>query len=382
MVAESSPLARRRATLRRELGEEIARGADRVWSEERFNELALAVFRYQADANRVYGAFVRNRGIEPGEVTRWRDVPAVPTRAFKEVPLACAATEPPEAVFRTSGTSLGGEARGEHPVRDLSLYHASLLETARVYLRPERDPRPWQRIIALLPAPADRPESSLVAMVGALADAWCDGHGGFFAGPDWELRMAPLAASLARAAEEDVPVLVVGTAFAFVHWLDGTGAARFPLPEGSVLMETGGFKGRSRRVAREELYEALGERFALPASRMVNEYGMTELLSQFYEPVLHEAGAAAIADRWHVGPPWIRTQVLDPATLDPVGPGEQGLLAHFDLANLDSVSAILTEDVGTAMRGGFRLFGRVAGAEPRGCSLSMEDLVAARGTVA
>jgi hypothetical protein len=112
---------------------------------------------------------------------------------------------------------------------------------------------------------------------------------------------------------------------------------------------------------------------------MVNEYGMTEMLSQFYEPVLRDERAHALSGRWHVGPPWVRTRVLDPATLDPVDPGEPGLLAHLDLANLDSVAAILTEDIGVAVHDGFRLLGRNQGAEPRGCSLAMEELLQARG---
>jgi hypothetical protein len=146
-------------------------------------------------------------------------------------------------------------------------------------------------------------------------------------------------------------------------------------------METGGFKGRSRTVSRDQLYGSLAARFGLPLERMVNEYGMTELLSQFYEPVLRNPRSLALADRWHVGPPWVRTQILDPATLGPVSAGHVGLLSHFDLANLDSVSAVLTEDLGEAFGNGFRLQGRSSGAEPRGCSLSMEDLLLARESV-
>jgi hypothetical protein len=146
-------------------------------------------------------------------------------------------------------------------------------------------------------------------------------------------------------------------------------------------METGGFKGRARQVAREALYESLGGRLGLPVERMVNEYGMTEMLSQFYEPVLRGTPAHPLGERWHVGPPWVRTRVLDPATLRPLESGEVGLLSHLDLANLDSVAAILTEDLGELRFDGFRLHGRIEGAEPRGCSLSMEDLVIARGAV-
>jgi hypothetical protein len=106
---------------------------------------------------------------------------------------------------------------------------------------------------------------------------------------------------------------------------------------------------------------------------------MTEMLSQFYEPVLHGmVSAEEVEGRWHVGPPWVRTRILDPRDLAPVPVGEPGLLCHCDLANLDSVSAILTEDWGVAVERGFRVLGRLLDAEPRGCSLSMEELLLAR----
>jgi hypothetical protein len=149
-------------------------------------------------------------------------------------------------------------------------------------------------------------------------------------------------------------------------------------------METGGYKGRTRIVSREELYAGLRETLGVPLDHIVNEYGMTELLSQFYEPVLvkgreGEAGSVAkgtLSQRYHRGPPWVRTLVLDPLTLEPLPVGDTGILAHLDLANLGSVSAVLTEDLGQAKDNGFQLMGRSPEAEPRGCSLLMEEFIA------
>jgi hypothetical protein len=188
------------------------------------------------------------------------------------------------------------------------------------------------------------------------------------------------AAAVADAASDGVPVLVAGTAFAFVHWIEraeerGLGVL---LSEGSRVMETGGFKGRSREVSRERLYAGIEESLCVPQDRIVNEYGMTEMCSQFYESVL-TGGASDLAGREQVPPPWVRTRVLDPETLQPLDPGHPGLLAHFDLANLGSVCHLLTEDMGVAMEEGFRLLGRAPGAEPRGCSLTMEALMRSQG---
>jgi hypothetical protein len=176
------------------------------------------------------------------------------------------------------------------------------------------------------------------------------------------------------------PVLLAGTAFAWVHWLDAIERRGLTvrLPTGSRIMETGGFKGRSREVPRPELYALLTGRLGIPADHIVNEYGMTELLSQFYEPVLRE-GCPGVGARRHVGPSWVRTRILHPETLRELPDGEPGLLAHLDLANLYSVSALLTEDLGVRDRDGFRVLGRAPGAEPRGCSLVMEELLSLPG---
>jgi hypothetical protein len=120
---------------------------------------------------------------------------------------------------------------------------------------------------------------------------------------------------------------------------------------------------------------------------------MTEMLSQLYDTTLRDLAGREIRggaqpgrqagapprDRVFAGPPWVRTRVLDPVSLQPVPKGTPGLLCHHDLANLDSVAAILTEDEGVEVDGGIQLIGRIQGAEPRGCSLSMEDLTAWEG---
>jgi len=366
--------------LKLELLDLFDRGVGHSLSDRDFNDLALRIFRFQCMAVPAYGAFVRRRGVSPAEVRRWELVPFLPTAAFKNTPLMAGEPNEAEAVFQTSGTTGGRALRGRHFVRSLELYRGSLLPNFRANLLP--DGRELQ-LIALLPKPEEVPESSLGFMVGEALDRLCGGRGDFYGDPELGLRPGDLRDALRRAEAETSPVLLVGTAFAFVHWLGIVGEEgwRFRLPVGSRVMETGGFKGRSRALPREELYCALEDAFGIPRSRMVNEYGMTELLSQFYEPVM--AGWKAegwdptiLESRFHRSPPWVRTLALDPLTLEPVAEGEVGILAHFDLANLGSVSAILTEDLGCLVPGGIQLQGRSPGAEPRGCSLAMEDFLA------
>ena len=357
-------------SLAEELEALFGRGVDADLSEGVFTELALRVFRVQFEGNTTYRAFCEARGATPDSVTRWQDVPAVPSTAFKYVDLAVGAARDVATVFRTSGTTRGGEIRGRHLVPRPSLYRAALLPNLGTNLVPEDAPLP---ILSLIPSPEDAPESSLSAMMGVAAERWGDpvrwlAHPD--TGPDVDgfLEAAGEVIATGRAA------LVAGTAFAFVHVLDelASRGEAVTLPEGSRIMETGGFKGRSRTVARDDLYLDLQRRLGVPVGRVINEYGMTELLSQLYEPLLREGPGAT---RRHVSPPWLRVRALDPTTLEPVVPGTNGLLCFFDLANAGSVSHVLTEDVGTVSPDGVRLQGRVAGAEPRGCSLALEEIL-------
>lgn len=375
-----------------ELAEELVhlfrRGADAPLDDDVFDRHARRVFRFQFERNPVYGAFCRRRGMTPDRLDHWREIPPVPTRAFKHLRLVSGRPERVEAVFRTSGTSKGPGSRGEHVVRDLHLYRESLLPNFRTNLLPDGAHLP---LVSLIPSPEEVPDSSLSHMVGVVDERLAAPGGGYFVDPEEGLDEGPLLDVLSRVEREERPVLLMATAFSVVHCIDALDrrGRRFRLAPGTRMMETGGYKGRSRELGREELYAGIGERLGVPADRIVNEYGMTELLSQFYEPVLRNAGEDPDADldagddlasRRHRPPPWVRTRVLDPTALEPVEPGELGLLCHLDLANLGSVSAVLTEDVGVRSSGGFRVLGRAEDAEPRGCSLAMDELLAASGS--
>ena len=139
-------------------------------------------------------------------------------------------------------------------------------------------------------------------------------------------------------------------------------------------MDTGGYKGRSREVGRSDLYRMLSDRLGVPTTFIVNEYGMTEMSSQFYDGVAGSA-ASVIAERRHLGPGWVRSVAVDPETLEALPPGRMGILRHVDLANLYSVAAIQTSDLGTIEADGIVLRGRAPAAEARGCSMAVEELM-------
>jgi hypothetical protein len=356
--------------LRARILEVIRAGGERPLPDEEFDTLARGVFAHQFACNTPYRLYCERRELTPESVGHWTEIPAVPTDAFKAAALVCGDPAEARTVFRTSGTTQGAGRRGEHHFPELSLYDAALRAGFAAHLLPD-EARP--RILSLVPPPREAPDSSLSHMVGEVIRAFGADGSGYFVGPGG-IDHEALAATLRRAEEAGAPVCLLGTSFAYVHWLDhlASSGERFSLPEGSRLMDTGGFKGRSREVAREELYAAFGERLRVGEAWCVNEYGMTEMSSQFYDAV-----AGRPTPRLHRGPPWVRTRAVDPETLEPLPGGEVGVLRHWDLANLHSVVAVQTADLGTVEPEGFRVLGRARGAEARGCSLAMDQLLAA-----
>ncbi len=337
--------------------------------QQEFNQLALDVFAFQYRKNPTYRRFCDRRGIRPESVGAWEEIPPVPTAAFKLVDLTCA---PTERVFLTSGTSQGADQRGRHGFPWLEVYDSSLLTNFAAHLLPD-DIRP--RMLILAPSSNLLPTSSLSHMLEVVRKAYGGEGSAYFVG-ETGINLTGLLRTLREVEARQEPVCLLGTSFAFVHLLDVCHKQgwHFQLPEGSRLMDTGGFKGQSREVAREELLRLYGEVLAIPEAFCINEYGMTEMGSQFYDNTLRKWMQERSRVRFKEVPPWVRTRILDPATLDEVPPGEVGLLTHYDLANCGSVMAIETEDLGYEIERGFQVLGRAPDAEARGCSLTIEEL--------
>ena len=340
------------------------------WSYPEFEELALSAFKVQFQQNPVYRRFCEGKNAVPTTVTSWQNVPMVPTTAFRYLDLVTGDHSSVQMVFRTSGTTSTTLAPGRHLVSRPSLYHASLLSNFRKHLMPDIEKI---KFVSLIPSPDELPHSSLSYMVNAAAETMSSEVHWFVDG-EGVLNSAGLINVLDAAALGGEEVLLLGTAFAFVHWLDElAGKELRRLPPGSRIMETGGFKARTRDITKEQLYRSLSTTVGLEPNRIVNEYGMTELLSQLYESHLTQPNELQAG---HTPPPWLRVRALNPTTLEPVAENELGILAFFDLANLGSVCHVLTEDVGRVIDGKVHLEGRFPGAEPRGCSRAMDELMA------
>jgi hypothetical protein len=354
-------------------------------AEETFEELALAIARFQAQASPGLQRLLRGR---PAPQTL-NEVPALPSEAFR---LTRVATYPQQLDcqrFFTSGTT--GAERGSHVMRRIDTYQQLSLAFGRQALLPAHGSAQPPVVVALATVPQTPQQSSLGCMMGWFMQHF-DGHAldsgeaHFDAGSElrWLLdetgvNVTGLERAIAAGEGRGSALLLLGTAFAWVRLLDDAASRRLPLPAGSLLMQTGGFKGRSREVSMPELRAGLCRLFDIAPERVVGEYGMTELTSQLYEATAQESPLGQQQPNAVPGvyfePPWLRVTPVDPIDLTPVAAGQTGLACFVDLGNIDSAVRVVTQDLVRRAGGGIELLGRLPGAAPRGCSLAIEALL-------
>lgn len=297
--------------------------------------------------------------------------PALPTDVFRFRRIAAHPVEQDVRVFRSSGTT--SSERSVHVYRDLSLYDAAARAAARHMLFPDVE---RMKLVILAPREDEAPDSSLDYMLARFAD-WF-GSTGTWVWRDGALDLGAMTTALHDAESAREPVALLGTSFAFVHAEDGLGDRRFTLPRGSRVMQTGGYKGRSREVDPDELLHAITARYGVEAPYVINEFGATELSSQMYETTLREALDGMLGPRRLWVPPWVRATPVDPDSLEPVEGDAVGLLRIDDCANLDSVCCIQTADLARRVGDGIVVLGRAQGATPRGCSLAVDQALGAK----
>jgi hypothetical protein len=376
--------------------------------ESEFNLLALELFALQFAHNPVYRRFCMARRATPATVSHWREIPAAPTSAFKEFALTSLPEDRRTAVFHSSGTTGHKPSRHYHDAESLAVYHDSLLAWFPPHLLPESvwkantddhaspcSPlsadgpdtglgRRWP-LIVLTPDPVQAPHSSLVDMFETVRRVFGDGDSVYAGRLDsegaWWLDEEGVLTAFRLAMDRQSPVVVMGTAFGFVHLLEFMTAQAMDLvlPPGSRVMETGGYKGRSRALLKAELHREISRHLGIAPGDIICEYGMCELSSQAYDGTVSAQTLNNIVQgpvdntgdetRIFQFPPWARASVVSPEDGREVAEGETGLLRICDLANVRSVLAVQTEDLAVRRGDGFSWVGRAAEAAPRGCSL-------------
>ncbi len=342
------------------LREMIANRQSTIGDEE-FSKPALELFALQFNHNSAYRKICEARNMTPDVIENWTQIPFVPTAAFKELELTSLAPDERITIFHSSGTTEQKPSRHFHNAESLAVYEASLWKWFQMHFERTGE------FVFLTPIASAAPRSSLVymfetvrQMLGLPESAFT---GNVSAGGSWMVDFDSTIKRLRTATDKGKPLTLLGTAFSFVHLLDYLTEKnlQFELPEGSRVMETGGYKNRSRTMPKAELHALITERLSVSSKNIICEYGMSELSSQAY--------GSEIQNRVFHFPPWARVQIVSPEHGREVAEGETGLIRIFDLANVFSVAAIQTEDLGVRRGDGFELIGRAESSEPRGCSL-------------
>ena len=337
-------------------------------SDAEFDALALRLFAWQHTHDAAYRRFCQRRGATPRTVKGWRDIPAVPITAFKEVTLSCVPAQEAQRVFMTSGTTRG-DVKGRHYHPTLAVYDRSMTRNFARRFMQGADRLP---MAILFPTEEALPNSSLAHYLALAVRHFGADDSATFVSPQG-MDSAGLRAWLRAHQAAGTPCAVLGASYSFVHLMDelARDGERFDLPAGSRILDTGGYKGHSRELPLEAFYEGLAQAFGVPRERCINMYGMTELSTQLYDD------GNLLVPSIKSGPHWIRSRLVDPLGGREVAAGERGVLVHCDLANFNSVTSILTEDVGVAAGAGFLLLGRAEGAQAKGCSLAVEEFLQA-----
>lgn len=313
-----------------------------------FDQLALEIFDFQYQHNSLYRQYVDTINTDVQAIKLVQQIPFLPINFFKTHPVRCGDFEA-EAIFESSGTTQSVNSR--HYVKEVDIYRQSFLQAFELSYGAVNE---WC-ILALLPSYLERQHSSLVMMADELIRRSAHSQSGFYLYNHSELNN-----TLAQLESSQQKTLLIGVTYALLDF-----AASFPQPlQHTVIMETGGMKGRRREMIREEVHGLLQQAFQL--DHIHSEYGMTELLSQAYS-----SGKGI----FHC-PPWMKVLLREEE--DPFAVTEKrgtGVINVIDLANLYSCSFIATEDAGRMHAdGSFEVLGRIDHSDIRGCSLMTLDL--------
>jgi hypothetical protein len=308
-----------------------------------FEEVAMEMFLFQAENNKIYARYLDLLDIDPSRVTRTTAIPCLPVSLFKTQKVLTG-KETTATLFRSSGTT--GSIQAIHHVADPGIYINSLMNCFRLFYG---DPSNYC-ILALLPSYLERGDSSLVYMANRLIGESSHPRSGFYL---YELGL--LARTIHDLEKNREPALLLGVSFALLELAENYS---FSL-KSTIVMETGGMKGRRKELTREEMHSILISSFGV--DEIHSEYGMTELLSQAYSR----------RDGKFLSPPWMKVMIRDPYNpFSYLESGKTGGVNIIDLANIDSCAFLETADLGKILPGGyFDILGRFDDSDLRGCNL-------------
>ncbi len=318
------------------------------WSDELFNSMAIKVFHYQLQHNKIYQQYVRSLKVNPDAITHYSNIPFLPIEFFKSQHIVCNDLSTEVVCFSSSGTT--GQITSKHYVNDISIYETSFKKGFELFYG---NPSEYC-ILALLPNYLERQGSSLVYMFDQLITDSKHFLSGFYLN-----NLTDLVNTIETLKEKKQKTILLGVTYALLDLAD----LNVELTDDFIVMETGGMKGRRKELLKEELHQYLKQK--LNVSVIHSEYGMTELLSQAYSK---QDGAFECS-------PWMKVLIRD--MNDPfsyVSAKKSGGVNVIDLANINSCSFIETKDLGRMLESSkFEILGRFDNSDLRGCNLMIQQ---------
>ena len=314
-----------------------------ISSENDFTKVALDVFKYQFENNKTYRSFCDLLNVHPSDINLLAQIPFLPIQFFKSRKIVSSNDEIQE-IFTSSGTT--GSITSQHFVTDIELYKESYLNGFAHFYGDIKD----YVVLALLPNYLERNGSSLVFMVNDLIRKTNQSESGFYLH-----NLDELTQKLIKLDKNGQKIILIGVSFALLDLIE---KYQFSL-KNTIIMETGGMKGRRKELVRAELHEVLKNGFGV--AKIHSEYGMTELLSQAY----------SVGNGIFKTPPWMKILIRDTEDALTILPNQKpGGINIVDLANYNSCSFIATQDLGKINENGtFEIIGRFDNADIRGCNL-------------
>ena len=308
-----------------------------------FNKITLDIFRFQAANNLVYKTFLNHLKVDVNAIERIEEIPFLPIQFFKSHKII-SSKSPIEQTFLSSGTT--GMTQSKHYVTDVAIYEESFTKAFQYFYGSIEN----YTVLALLPSYLERTGSSLIYMVNNFIEKSNNPKSGFYLD-----NLDELAKNLEELDRKGSKILLIGVSFALLDLLD---TYKFNL-KNTIIMETGGMKGKRKELIREELHNILCNGFGV--SEIHSEYGMTELLSQAYSK----------GNGVFECPPWMKILARDAEDALTILPeGKSGGINVIDLANINSCSFIATQDLGKTYKNGtFEVLGRFDNYDIRGCNL-------------
>lgn len=331
-----------------------------IIDDKEFNEFALEIFEYEYNKNKFYKIFCDKKGKNPKNIKNFYEIPACPQRAFKYYPLYTENIKP-KYIFFSSGTTEG--IKSKRYIFYPEIYDEVIYKNFKEFLLQDLEKI---KIFVFFPDFEELKNSSLSYMFKKVFEKFGKKGSKYF----YKNGKYLFEEFLKEIEKNDEPVAILGTSISFYYLINYLKEKniKIKLPEKSRIVDTGGFKGLKITLNQEELYKSYSEFLGVDKNFIVNEYGMCELISHYYDTNLKNYFESKKILRYKKGLPFVRYRIVDPDTFEDK---EEGVIVHYDLANFDSCISIITEDKGKKFKDGFILKGRIE-TSLRGCSILSE----------